>query len=175
MILYKCDGHTFSGGRKCANEIKHDEPSFWLTISGSIKNGLHDSHVIEANGTMHFCSKNCLLAYLFKDNPIGEKKFYNELGEWAKVAFPDAGPVEHLKKLIAEANEAIQAPDDIEEYADCLMCLFAAALKPEFQLMIWLLRCIKNSLKCRKGSGKNYQTELISILTTLPQRTKNNV
>lgn len=67
MLVYKCDGHLFSTRRKCSNEVTSDLPEWWLTISGKIKNGLHDAHYIEANGTYHFCSKGCLENFLFKD------------------------------------------------------------------------------------------------------------
>lgn len=67
MIIYKCDGNSFSTGKKCSNEVTRDLPDWWLTINGSIKNGLHDAHYIEANGTYHFCSRRCLENFLFKD------------------------------------------------------------------------------------------------------------
>lgn len=54
---------------------------------------------------------------------------FNGILEFTKTTFPDAGPVEHLKKLVQEAWEASKAPGDITEYADCLLCLFAAAGK----------------------------------------------
>lgn len=67
MLLYKCDGESYSTRRKCSNEVTRDLPEWWLTFSGKIKNGLHDAHYIEANGTYHFCSKRCLENFLFKD------------------------------------------------------------------------------------------------------------
>lgn len=66
MIVYKCDGDSFGGG-KCSNEAKGDMPEWWLMISGKIKNGLHDAHYIQANGTYHFCSRNCLENFFFKN------------------------------------------------------------------------------------------------------------
>jgi hypothetical protein len=66
MIIYKCDGESF-GGKKCSNEVTRDMPEWWLMICGKIKNGLHDAHYIEANGTYHFCSRNCLENFFFKN------------------------------------------------------------------------------------------------------------
>lgn len=54
------------------------------------------------------------------------------MGKFAKETFPDAGPVEHLRKLVQEAEEAIDEPTDIEEYADCLLTIFGAASKAGF-------------------------------------------
>lgn len=67
MLVYKCDGDSFSTAKKCSNEVARDIPEWWLTITGSIKNGLHDAHYIEANGTYHFCSRRCFETFLFKD------------------------------------------------------------------------------------------------------------
>lgn len=70
MLVYKCDGKTFSTGKKCASEEKDELPTSWLLISGKIKNGLYDAHYIEANGSWHFCSLRCLENFLLKDvNP----------------------------------------------------------------------------------------------------------
>ena len=57
---------------------------------------------------------------------------------WQEIAgqslrlFPDCGPAGHLQKLQAEAQEAVQAPQDITEYADCYITLTAAAMKAGF-------------------------------------------
>lgn len=72
MIIYKCDGESFSTRKKCVNEEKDELPTRWLSITGKIKNGLDDAHYIECNGTRHFCSRRCLESFLFKDaNPAG--------------------------------------------------------------------------------------------------------
>lgn len=67
MITYKCDGQSYSTSKKCQNEVNHDLPDWWLIINGKIKNGLFNAHYIEANGAYHFCSRNCLISFLFKD------------------------------------------------------------------------------------------------------------
>lgn len=70
MIIYKCDGHEYEGGRKCHSTYEaideKDYPERWIVISGKIKNGNPDAHTIERNGTCHFCSRLCLEATLFK-------------------------------------------------------------------------------------------------------------
>lgn len=67
MIVYKCDGKRFHGGIKCTNERENHLPESWITISGKIKNNHPQSHVIEFNGTVHFCSRECLELFFFKD------------------------------------------------------------------------------------------------------------
>lgn len=70
MLVYKCDGESYSTGKKCASQVENDLPEWWLLISGKIKNGLNDAHYLECNGTRHFCSRRCLENFLFKDvNP----------------------------------------------------------------------------------------------------------
>ena len=54
---------------------------------------------------------------------------FSRVGKFATEAFPDATPVEHLLKLQHEAVEAQMEPNDRYEYADCLICLLAAAYK----------------------------------------------
>lgn len=72
MLVYKCDGESFSTGKKCGNEVENELPERWLSINGKIKNGLYDAHYIECNGLRHFCSRRCLENFLFKDvNPAG--------------------------------------------------------------------------------------------------------
>lgn len=59
-------------------------------------------------------------------------KFINLYEYWGELSykiFPKAGTIEHIKKLKQEADELISNPDDIEEYADCLLCLIAGARK----------------------------------------------
>ena len=57
---------------------------------------------------------------------------FDAMGKFAVEKFPDAGSVEHLKKLKYEADEAIAEPQDLVEYADCLLALFGAAYKAGF-------------------------------------------
>ena len=46
--------------------------------------------------------------------------------------FHESNEVGHLEKLKVEADEAIEHSDDIFEYADCLLTLFAASSKAGF-------------------------------------------
>lgn len=70
-----------------------------------------------------------LLNYRLENVGFYGDSLYSEMGGFAKTTFPDAGPVQHLLKLKNEADEAIAAPHDSIEYADCLLCLFGAAHK----------------------------------------------
>lgn len=63
---------------------------------------------------------------------VSDCALFDLMGEFAVKAFPEAGSIEHLKKLKYEADEAIQAPKDIIEYSDCLLALFSAAYKAGF-------------------------------------------
>lgn len=59
---------------------------------------------------------------------------FKRIGLWSSITFPDARAVDHIKKLKAEADEVIQSPDSIGEYADCMIALFAAAFRAGFSL-----------------------------------------
>ncbi len=59
-------------------------------------------------------------------------KLYYDIGEFSVKIFHDAKPVDHLKKLRNESLEAIEKPDDVYEYSDCLLALLAAAYKSGF-------------------------------------------
>lgn len=63
---------------------------------------------------------------------VSGSALFDLMGQFAVKTFPDAGSVEHLKKLKIEADEAIQDPKDIIEYSDCLLALFGAAYKAGF-------------------------------------------
>ena len=60
------------------------------------------------------------------------KEIYNKMGEFSIQFLGDATPREHLLKMKNEADEAMDALDDIFEYADCLLALYAAAYKSGF-------------------------------------------
>jgi len=82
--------------------------------------------VIEKNIKLfnHLRSENGLHKYGVMGSAL-----FAEMGSFAVQTFPDAGSVEHLKKLKHEADEAIAEPQNVEEYADCLLALFGAAHK----------------------------------------------
>lgn len=63
------------------------------------------------------------LIYLFED-----------VSKTFKEIFPTSTAVEHLRKLQHEAKEAEEAPDDITEYADCLLGILGAASKSGISL-----------------------------------------
>ena len=57
---------------------------------------------------------------------------FDAMGKFATEKFPDVGSIEHLKKLKHEADEAIAEPQNLVEYADCLLALFGAVYKAGF-------------------------------------------
>jgi hypothetical protein len=60
------------------------------------------------------------------------KDIYESLGDLSLRVFSQAGPIDHLRKLKEEADEAIEDTSDIMEYVDCLLALYAAAYKAGF-------------------------------------------
>lgn len=57
---------------------------------------------------------------------------------WSQKTFgtdEERGPTGALEHLKLEANECIEAPDDIVEYADCLLLLLDANRRAGFGLM----------------------------------------
>lgn len=67
--------------------------------------------------------KNCIIP------DVRCSALFDAMGSFAVKTFPDAGSIEHLKKLKHEADEAIAEPQSVEEYADMLLALFGAAEK----------------------------------------------
>ena len=75
---------------------------------------------------------------------------FNAIGEWSKNALPDAGSIEHIIKLKHEAQEVIEAPYDIKEYADCFIALLAAAYKADIAFFE-LVEAVQNKLEVNKN------------------------
>ena len=71
-------------------------------------------------------AKQCFL-HIVKGSAL-----FDAMGKFAVEKFPDAGSIEHLKKLKHEADEAIAEPQNLVEYADILLALFGAAYKAGF-------------------------------------------
>jgi len=71
-------------------------------------------------------AEQCFL-YIVKGSAL-----FDAMGKFAVEKFPDAGSIEHLKKLKHEADEAIAEPQNLVEYADILLALFGAAYKAGF-------------------------------------------
>jgi hypothetical protein len=75
------------------------------------------------------------------------KKIF-EQKEFVFEKFTDATTIDHIKKLIIEANELKKAtlhehPDKLilDEYADCLLCVFGAAAKEGFSYNDLVVAC----------------------------------
>lgn len=61
----------------------------------------------------------------------------NNLSQWSQATFgPDnvRGPIGPLRHLEKEVQEALAAPGDIMEYADCLTILMDAARRAGFSI-----------------------------------------
>ena len=75
-----------------------------------------------------------------------------EVTQWATETFGDrtvrgpTGPLKHLKK---EAGEAIDAPTDISEYADCQILIWDAAHRAGFH-HYELMEAVEEKLKVLK-------------------------
>lgn len=82
---------------------------------------------IEANRNTFANGANWLLTYLKEKRLINEwVSFYQDYVKWSHSTFGTDTPIHGLTKLITEAQEAKESPNDMTEYADCLMCLFYA-------------------------------------------------
>ena len=76
MRVFKCDGKRFSDGKQCVKETEYgssqigseiEYPDHWITIRGKIVNSTNESHHLMSNCEHHFCSRQCLELFLFKD------------------------------------------------------------------------------------------------------------
>ncbi|WP_417429305.1 dATP/dGTP pyrophosphohydrolase domain-containing protein [Kiloniella sp.] len=62
-------------------------------------------------------------------------KLYQAHQSWSEATFgTEKGPTGPLRHLIDEAQEAIECPDDITEYVDCLFLITDAARRAGFSL-----------------------------------------
>ena len=67
------------------------------------------------------------------DDNLTLDSVYDKAGNWAVECLPDSEPVHHVLKLKQEADEVINDPADIIEYADCMIALMSAAYKSGFE------------------------------------------
>ena len=54
------------------------------------------------------------------------------MGKFSVEVFIENDSIDHITKLKEEADEIIENPSDIFEYADCFLCLYASAYKAGF-------------------------------------------
>jgi hypothetical protein len=76
-----------------------------------------------------------------------------KVADWSIKTFgscAERGPTGPLKHLIKEANEALAAPKDISEYADCQILVWDAALRAGFNFSE-LQEAIEYKLKVLQG------------------------
>ena len=65
------------------------------------------------------------------------RSLWNELSEWSQKTFGDdlsRGPEGALEHLKMEADEALETPCKLEEYADCLILILDAARRAGFSM-----------------------------------------
>lgn len=65
----------------------------------------------------------------------------SEQAEWSQRVFgsdADRGPIGPLKHLQKEAQEAIDSPGDVYEYADCLLLVMDASRRAGFPIQTLL-------------------------------------
>jgi len=77
------------------------------------------------------------------------KELFNEMGEFSIKVFHEAEAKHHLIKLKHESDEAINDINNIEEYADCLLALYAAIYKSGF-IYEDIIMAAKDKLKVLK-------------------------
>jgi len=78
-----------------------------------------------------------------------DNTLFNSIGEWSKKTFPDAGSIQHIIKLKNEAQEVIESPYDIKEYADCIIALLSAAYKADITFFE-LVKAVEDKLEINK-------------------------
>lgn len=116
MLVYKCDGESYSTGKKCASEAEDELPTRWLSITGNIKNGFHDAHYLECNGMKHFCSRRCLENFLFKDvNPPQTERLINTMTD-PNVKQPEEQQEAAAEQATQIESQKVTADQWTEEY-----------------------------------------------------------
>jgi len=78
------------------------------------------------------------------------KRLFISIKEWSEKTFPDAVSTDHLRKLKQEVDEAINDPNDILEYSDCLIALLASVNRSGFTFDD-LIKATHRKLKINKG------------------------
>ena len=62
------------------------------------------------------------------------KIVFEQIREFVNKTFPEAGSKQHLLKAKQEIKEAIES-NDITEYADVIIAMFAAATKSDYSFL----------------------------------------
>ena len=80
------------------------------------------------------CKKQWIVYHRSKLINHSIQKIFYDMAYVFNTTFKEATSIEHLKKLKQEVDEAIEKPDYLFEYADCLLALFAAVHKAGYDL-----------------------------------------
>lgn len=130
MITYSCDGKQFFGGYKCHKKETNEVPKNWLIIDVNyIENKLGNKRLNSmGGGILHFCSKECLNNYLFKNMPDFEelRVYYSIFKSGIKTENPDIKEKE-LKSRFAEYvknlthyDAMVKYDNELKESLNCL-------------------------------------------------------
>ena len=78
---------------------------------------------------------------------------WSALAQWSDLRYGPVskkGPIGSLRHLKLEAQEAIEDPSNLEEYADCLLVILDATRRAGFSLNSLILEACRKHLVCRK-------------------------
>ena len=78
------------------------------------------------------------------------EELYNQIGEFARNTYKNADYYSFMEKLKEEIKEVIENPDDISEYADCIIVLFSACGKRNIPYSE-LVKTIKEKFEINKN------------------------
>ena len=123
------DGAALIIGRRW---MKNSSLENWFPITAEELNRLH-AEVEQLKTTNHQLEHGKYgRTQLIRENmDLGRAKaLWDYQSVWSQIVFgadAERGPIGPLKHLICEAQEAIAAPKDPTEYADCLLLIFDAA------------------------------------------------
>jgi hypothetical protein len=83
--------------------------------------------------------------------PAELQALWDKQAAWSNRAFGDEaerGPVGPLKHLVLEAGEAMENPEDPEEFADCSNLAMDAARRAGHSCATWWAACVRKQSKC---------------------------
>lgn len=79
-------------------------------------------------------------------------RFWDQQAIWSQATFgkdEDRGPIGAIKHLRKEADELLQDPSDLEEYADCIFLVFDACRRARFDYTDLVSKCFEKLEKNR--------------------------
>lgn len=106
MKVFQCDGEEYLTGKPCEKTTSDVGVSDWLEIEfHSISNGLSNKHIDTAtDGCLHFCSKECMNNYFFKNYP--NMKELRDMVHLVKIVLGESG-LDELEAKTIFVNEVL--------------------------------------------------------------------